>query len=85
MLAEIMDNGHIALPPALMNQLELKSGDKLNIFVENGRLCMESIERICSPRVSDDPFWSETNQRHLMASIRDLEAGRGEEHELIDA
>ena len=80
-----MDNGQIALPPALMNQLELKSGDKLNVFVENGRLCMESVENIFVPRVSDDPFWSETNQRHLMASIRDLDTGRGEEHELIDA
>lgn len=85
MLAEVMDNGQIALPPSLMNQLELKSGDKLNVFVENGRLCMESIENIYSPRVADDSFWSETNQRHLMASIRDLDAGRGEEHELIDA
>ncbi len=85
MLVEVMDNGQIALPPALMNQMEWKIGDKLNIFVENGRLCMESVANIRSARVSDDPFWSETNQRHLMASIRDLEAGRGEEHELIDA
>ena len=36
-------------------------------------------------RASDDPFWSETNQRHLMESIRELESGHGEEHELIDA
>ena len=85
MLVEVMDRGQIALPPALMNQMEWKTGDKLNVFVESGRLCMESVESASSARVSDDSFWSEKNQRHLMASIRDLEAGRGEEHELIDA
>ena len=42
MLAEIMENGQIALPPALMNQLEWKSGDKLNAFVEDGQLCLHS-------------------------------------------
>ena len=42
MLAEIMENGQIALPPALMNQLEWKSGDKLNAFVEEGQLCLHS-------------------------------------------
>ena len=36
-------------------------------------------------RASEDPFWSEKNQRHLMASVRELDAGYGEEHELIDA
>ncbi|MBR2215542.1 MAG: type II toxin-antitoxin system RelB/DinJ family antitoxin [Selenomonadaceae bacterium] len=34
---------------------------------------------------SSDPFWGDTNQRHLMASIRELEAGHGEEHELVNA
>ena len=32
-----------------------------------------------------DPFWSETNQKHLLASIHELEDGYGKEHELIDA
>ena len=36
-------------------------------------------------RASEDPFWSEKNQKYLMESIRELEAGHGEEHELIDA
>ncbi len=36
-------------------------------------------------RASEDPFWSEKNQRYLMESIRELDAGHGEEHELIDA
>ena len=33
----------------------------------------------------DDPFWSESNQRHLAAAIERLENHQGQEHELIDA
>lgn len=32
-----------------------------------------------------DPFYSEKNQAYLMESIRELDAGRGQEHELLDA
>lgn len=32
-----------------------------------------------------DPFWSEANQRVLAKSIRSLERGKGQAHELIDA
>lgn len=32
-----------------------------------------------------DPFWSETNQRVLAESIRSLERGEGQVHDLIDA
>ena len=32
-----------------------------------------------------DPFYSEKNQAYLMESIRELDAGRGQEHELINA
>ena len=32
-----------------------------------------------------DPFYSEKNQAYLMESIRELDEGRGQEHELIDA
>ena len=34
---------------------------------------------------SPDPFWSESNQRVLAKSIRSLERGKGQAHELIDA
>ena len=34
---------------------------------------------------SPDPFWSEANQRVLAESIRSLERGEGQPHELIDA
>jgi len=32
-----------------------------------------------------DPFFSETNQRILAESIRELEEGKGQRHELIEA
>ncbi|MBR0257168.1 MAG: type II toxin-antitoxin system RelB/DinJ family antitoxin [Synergistaceae bacterium] len=32
-----------------------------------------------------DPFYSEKNQAYLMESIRELDEGRGQEHELLDA
>lgn len=32
-----------------------------------------------------DPFWSEANQRRLKESIRSLERGEGQVHELIEA
>ena len=32
-----------------------------------------------------DPFYSETNQAYLQESIRELEEGKGKEHDLIDA
>jgi len=32
-----------------------------------------------------DPFFSEANQRALRASIRELEEGKGQRHELIEA
>ena len=31
-----------------------------------------------------DPFFSATNQAHLHRAIADLEAGKGEAHELIE-
>lgn len=34
---------------------------------------------------SPDPFWSEANQRVLAESIRSLERGEGQVHDLIEA
>lgn len=34
--------------------------------------------------VTDDPFWSEANQRVLKESIESFERGEGERHDLID-
>ncbi len=33
----------------------------------------------------EDPFWGEENQKHLRESIRELNEGKGQEHDLIDA
>jgi DNA-damage-inducible protein J len=33
---------------------------------------------------AEDPFYSEENQRHLRKAIADLEAGKGQVHELIE-
>ena len=35
--------------------------------------------------IAEDPFWSDANQRALAESIRSLEEGKGEQHELIEA
>lgn len=34
--------------------------------------------------ISADPFYSEENQRHLLKAISDLDAGKGQIHELIE-
>ena len=34
--------------------------------------------------ITADPFWSESNQKHLRKAIADLEAGKGKPHELIE-
>lgn len=34
--------------------------------------------------IAADPFYSETNQAHLRRAIADLEAGKGQVHELVD-
>lgn len=34
--------------------------------------------------IAADPFFSETNQAHLRKAIADLEAGKGQIHELIE-
>ena len=35
--------------------------------------------------IAADPFYSESNQAHLRKAIADLEAGKGQIHELIEA
>lgn len=35
--------------------------------------------------ITADPFFSETNQIHLRKAISDLETGKGQVHELIEA
>lgn len=35
--------------------------------------------------ITADPFYSEANQTHLRTAIADLEAGKGQVHELVEA
>ena len=35
-------------------------------------------------QITADPFYSKKNQTYLAESITELDAGRGEEHELIE-
>lgn len=35
--------------------------------------------------ITADPFYSEENQRHLKKAIADLETGKGQIHDLIEA
>lgn len=34
---------------------------------------------------TEDPFWSEENQKYLRESIRELDECKGQEHDLIEA
>ncbi len=43
-----------------------------------------SRERRIPFEVSADPFYSDSNQAHLRRGVEALNAGRGEEHELIE-
>lgn len=64
MFAEVMDGGQITLPPALMNQLEWKSGDKLDILVENGELRLRGTEKA----EKKSSFISTTKTKRIPAS-----------------
>lgn len=35
--------------------------------------------------IAADPFYSETNQAHLRKAVADLEAGKGQFHDIIEA
>jgi DNA-damage-inducible protein J len=43
-----------------------------------------TIQKISFEITVEDPFYSEENQRVLRKSIADLEAGKGQVHELIE-
>ncbi|MBR1552730.1 MAG: hypothetical protein IJ631_01810 [Schwartzia sp.] len=41
-LMEVMDNGQLAVAPDFLDRLNLKPGDKLEIFEDKGRFYMEN-------------------------------------------
>ena len=73
----------------IFSELGLPTSTAITMFlkavVRHEGLPFEANLHFGNTHTSDDPFWSETNQKHLAASIHELEAGHGREHELIDA
>ena len=73
----------------IFSELGLPTSTAITMFLKSvvryGGLPFETRLHTDVNNSSDDPFWSEANQRHLLASIRELDAGHGEEHELIEA
>ena len=60
-------------------ELGLTISTAMNIFAKK-----MSREHRIPFEVSYDPFYSESNMSHLERSIRDLNAGNGKEHDLIE-
>lgn len=73
----------------IFSELGLPTSTAITMFLKSvvryGGLPFETRLHTRGKEKLDDPFWSESNQRHLLASIRELDNGHGEEHELIEA
>ena len=67
------------LLPQICSEIGLSINAALNIFVRK-----VVREHRIPFELSDDPFYSESNMRHLRASIADAKAGRVFEHDLIE-
>ena len=52
MLMEVMDNGQLAVAPDFLDRLNLKPGDKLEIFEDKGRFYMENPSMAAYRRVA---------------------------------
>ena len=63
----------------LFNDLGLNMTTATTMFLKQCLLCHG-----LPFEVRMDPFFSATNQAHLHRAIADLEAGKGEAHELIE-
>ena len=64
---------------SVLNDIGLTTTSAFNIFVK----AVIKQNKIPFELVAD-PFWSKENQKVLKQSIKDLEAGKFEEHELIE-
>ena len=58
----------------------LSASAAINMFVK----AVNREHRIPFEIKVDDPFYSPSNQRHLMKSVQELKAGKGTAHELIE-
>ena len=71
----------------IFSELGLPTSTAITMFlkavVRYGGLPFETRLHTDVKNSSDDPFWNEVNQRHLLASIRELDAGHGEEQKTL--
>ena len=73
----------------IFSELGLPTSTAITMFLESvvrcGGLPFEARLHSDRKKQIEDPFWSEMNQKHLLSSIHELDAGYGKEHDLIDA
>ena len=71
----------------IFSELGLPTSTAITMFLKSvvryGGLPFETRLHTDVKKDMDDPFWSEANQRHLLASIRELDAGHGEEQKTL--
>jgi DNA-damage-inducible protein J len=65
---------------AFCDSAGLSASAAINMFVKT----VNREHRIPFEIKVDDPFYSASNQRHLMKSVQELKAGKGTAHELIE-
>ena len=74
-----MDEGLKKQAETMFDDMGLNMTTAITIFakavVRQGKIPFE---------IAADPFWNEQNQAHLRRAIADIEAGKGEAHELIE-
>ena len=77
MMVEVMDNGQLAPSPDILTRLNLKPGDKLEIFEEQGRFYMENpsmaalrrVQKVFEGEAEKAGFHSEED---LMAYLKEV-------------
>ena len=65
---------------AFCDSAGLSASAAINMFVKT----VNREHRIPFEIRVDDPFYSASNQRHLLKSVQELKAGKGTAHELIE-
>jgi antitoxin ChpS len=80
-LRKIGDSVMIALPPAMVEMLQLRQGAKVGLAVENGRLVVDPQQR---PRYTLDELLAQCDPKHRRAKEdREWLAGKSAGRELI--
>lgn len=77
-VAKISSKGQITIPVAIRNKLNLKSGDKVVMFEENGRIYLENANYVAFTRVqkafegaaAEAGFENEEEMQEYMKEIR---------------